>query len=93
MSGAEIQNLLEQTLFALARSVGVGVDFMEPIVLMGKLRVHTTPEHDDVYYWRQTPLLRVRREKDREDTVWLFLSPDGALLSRHVQEKTFRQGA
>lgn len=93
MTGAEIQNLLEQTLFALARSVGVGVDFMEPIVLMGKLRVHTTPEHDEIYYWQRTPLLRIRREKDEAGIVWLFLSPDGVLLSRHVQEQTFSQGA
>lgn len=93
MTGAEIQNLLEQTLFALARSVGVGVDFMEPIVLMGKLRVHKTPERDEIYYWQRTPLLRVRREKSEAGTVWFFLSPDGELLARHVQEKTSRQGA
>lgn len=93
MTGAEIQNLLEQTLFALARSVGVGVDFMEPIVLMGKLRVHNTPERDEIYYWQRTPLLRVRRERNEAGTVWLFLSPDGGLLARHVQEKTSRQGA
>ncbi len=93
MTGAEIQSLLEQTLFALARAVGVGVDFMEPIVLMGKLRVHKTPEHDEIYYWQRTPLLRVRREKEDAGIVWFFLSPNGELLARHVQEKTLRQGA
>ena len=86
MTGIEIQQRLEQTLFALARSLGVGVDFMEPIVLMGKLKVHRTPENDDAYYWRQTPLMKVRRVREKEGIRWIFLSPEGEEMANYLQE-------
>ena len=86
MTGAEIQRLLEQTLHAMARSLGVGVDFMEPVVLMGKLRVHKTPEGNDLYCWQRIPLLLVRREKGRSGTAWTFMTPDGEPLGNFLQE-------
>ena len=87
MTAAQINEFMEQTLFALARTAGAGVDFMEPIVLMAKLRVHKTPEKDDAYYWQQTLLLRVRREKTAEGTVWTFFGADGSIIASRFQEK------
>lgn len=90
MTGNEIQQKLEQTLFALARGLGAGVDFMEPIVLMGKLNVHRTPEKDDAYYWRQTPLMKVRRIRNDEGTLWIFLTPEGEEMARYFQDRITR---
>ena len=87
MTGQEIHEYLEQTLFAMARAVGVGVDYMEPIVLMGKLRVHKTPEKDDAYYWQQTRLLKVRRKKGADGTEWIFIGPNNETIKTLFQEK------
>ena len=87
MTGEEIYNFTQDTLCALARAAGVGVEFMEPIVLMVKLRVHKTPEKDDAYYWQQTLLLRVRRERGELGTTWIFFDAEGRELTRLFQEK------
>ena len=87
MTGQEIQEYLEQTLFAMARAIGVGVDYMEPIVLMGKLRVHKTPDKEDAYYWQQKLLLKVRRQKAEDGTLWTFIGPDDETINTLFQEK------
>ncbi len=87
MTGEEIYNFTQDTLCALARAAGVGVEFMEPIVLMGKLRLHKTPEKDDAYYWKDQLLLRVRRERTEQGTNWIFFSADGAHITTLFQEK------
>lgn len=87
MTGEEIHAFTQETLCALARAAGVGVEFMEPIVLMGKLRIQRTPEKDDAYYWRQTLLLRVRRERGALGTSWIFFDAEGREITRLFQEK------
>ncbi|WP_418764463.1 hypothetical protein [Mailhella sp.] len=88
MTGEEIYQFTQDTLCAMARAAGVGVEFMEPIVLMGKLRIHKTPEKDDAYYWQQTLLLRVHRERVEQGTEWTFFDASGKELVRLLQEKT-----
>ena len=86
MTGDELQQVLEALLLGLAKGRGVGVDFMEPLVLMAKLRVQKTPEKDDIYCWGRTPLLRVRRERASEGWTWFFYRPEGDLLGAYKQD-------
>ncbi len=87
MTGEEIYNMTQEMLLVLARTAGVGVEFMEPIVLMAKLRVHKTPEKDDAYYWQNTLLLRVRRLRTQSGTEWIFFNNEGNEINRLFQEK------
>ena len=87
MTGEEIYAFTQETLSALARSAGVGVEFMEPIVLMAKLRVHKTPEKDDAYYWKDALLLKVHRERQELGTAWTFFDASGQAITTLFQEK------
>ncbi|MBP3730184.1 MAG: hypothetical protein J6I40_01785 [Mailhella sp.] len=91
MTGEEIYRFTQETLLSLARAAGVGVEFMEPIVLMGKLRIHKTPEKDDAYYWRSQLLLRVRRERTPDGTNWTFFGADSSRIITLFQEKRKKQ--
>lgn len=90
MKGSEIQEFLEQTLFALARAAGAGVDYMEPIVLMAKLRVHRTPDKDELYFWQQTLLLRVRKKRSPEGWTWTFFNGNDVVITTLFQERLKR---
>ena len=86
MTGKEIHNFMYDTLCAQARAAGVGVEFMDPIVLMNNLRIHKTPEKDDAYYWKDQLLLRVRCERIVQGMNWIFFSADGKHMTMLCQE-------
>ena len=87
MKAQELEDIVLEHLFAHVRNLGVGVDYLEPIVLMGKIQRSKVAPGLEQYAWMRTPVLQVRREKAEGGRLWTILTPEGQSVAVY-QETT-----
>jgi hypothetical protein len=86
MNAQELEAVVLEHVFVYVREMGVGVDYLEPIVVMGKIQRTRVAPGVEQYAWMHKPILHVRREKNKDGgRLWTILTIEGESIASYEE--------